>query len=103
MLKLEGSMVALATPFRGGRLDEEAFRGLLKYQLDNGTEGLVPMGTTGEAATSSPEERLTAIKLAVEVAKGRALVIGGAGSNSTAETIEAVGRVRDVGASAALV
>ena len=50
MKAFEGSMVALATPFRNGALDEEAFRGLIQYQLDNGTSGLVPMGTTGEEA-----------------------------------------------------
>ncbi len=96
-------MVALATPFRNGALDEPAYRALLKYQLDNGTQGLVPIGTTGEAATMSAEERTRAVKLAVEVAGGKVPVIGGAGSNSTQETIEAVRRVREAGADGALV
>jgi 4-hydroxy-tetrahydrodipicolinate synthase len=103
MSRFEGSMTALATPFKNGALDEEAYRGLIRYQLENGTAGLVPMGTTGEAVTMSPEERARAVKLAVEVAAGKALVIGGAGSNSTQDTIEGVKRVRDAGADAALV
>lgn len=96
-------MVALATPFKGGALDEEAYRGLIRYQLDNGTEGLVPIGTTGEAVTMSPEERFRAVKLAVEVAGGKVPVLGGAGSNSTQETIEGVRRVREAGADGALI
>jgi 4-hydroxy-tetrahydrodipicolinate synthase len=103
MSRFEGSMTALATPFKNGALDEEAYRGLIRYQLDNGTVGLVPMGTTGEAVTLSPEERARAVKVAVEAAAGKALVIGGAGSNSTQETIEGVKRVREAGAGAALV
>jgi len=103
MKSFEGSMTALATPFKNGALDEEAYRGLIRYQLDNGTAGLVPMGTTGEAVTMSPEERNRAVKLAVEAAAGKATVIGGAGSNSTQETIEGVKRVREAGADAALV
>ena len=103
MPSFEGSMTALATPFRNGALDEDAYRWLIRYQLDNGTSGLVPMGTTGEAVTMSPDERARAVKLAVEVAAGKAPVIGGAGSNSTQETIEGVKRVREAGADAALV
>lgn len=96
-------MTALATPFRNGALDEEAYRGLIRYQLENGTAGLVPCGTTGEAVTMSPEERFRAVQLAVETSGGRALVIGGAGSNSTQETVENVRRVREAGADAALI
>src|SRR5688500_4858199 len=98
MRPFEGSMVALATPFRGGAVDEDAYRALVLHQLDNGTVGLIPIGTTGEAATMTAAERLRAVKLTVEVAKGRALVIAGAGSNSTQETIESVKWVREVGA-----
>jgi 4-hydroxy-tetrahydrodipicolinate synthase len=103
MSRFEGSMTALATPFKNGALDEEAYRGLIRYQLDNGTAGLVPIGTTGEAVTMSADERFRAVKVAVEAAAGKALVIGGAGSNSTQETIEGVMRVREAGADAALV
>ncbi|MBI3180566.1 MAG: 4-hydroxy-tetrahydrodipicolinate synthase [Myxococcales bacterium] len=103
MKKFHGSMVALATPFRNGGLDEEAYRGLIRYQLENGTEGLVPIGTTGEAVTMSAEERARAVRLAVEAAGGKVPVIGGAGSNSTRETVEAVRMVRQAGADGALV
>lgn len=103
MRTFEGSIVALATPFRNGGLDEEAFRSFVRFQLENGTQGLVPMGTTGEAATLSLEERTRAVKLTVEVAQGKVPVIAGAGSNSTQETIEAVKRVREAGADAALI
>src|SRR5499433_4583528 len=98
MKTFEGSIVALATPFRGGAFDEEGYRGLIRYQLENGTEGLVPIGTTGEAVTMSPQERFRAVQIAVEMAKGKVPVIAGAGSNSTAESIEGVKRVREAGA-----
>src|SRR5215211_1109558 len=103
MKTFERSLVALATPFRNGTLDEDAYRALIRWQLDNGTNGLVPVGTTGEAATMTPDERFRAIRISVEEAKGRAPVIAGAGSNSTAETIDSVRRARDAGADAALV
>src|SRR5687767_4105089 len=100
--RFEGSMVALATPFKGGRVDEDAFRGLIRYQLENGTAGLIPIGTTGEAVTMTPEERRRVVQLTVQETQGRVPVIAGAGSNSTQETIDAVKAVRDVGADAAL-
>ena len=103
MKTFEGSIVALATPFRGGAFDEEGYRGLIRHQLENGTEGLVPIGTTGEAVTMSAEERTRAVKIAVEMARGKVPVIAGAGSNNTQETIESVRRVREAGADAALV
>lgn len=103
MKTFEGSFVALATPFRGGAFDPEAYRGLIRYQLDNGVDGLVPIGTTGEAVTLSHEERTRAVRIAVEMARGKLLVIAGAGSNSTQETIESVRRVREAGADGALV
>ncbi len=102
-MKLVGSFVALATPFKNGALDLEAYRALIRYQLEGGTDGLVPIGTTGEAVTMSAAEQLLAVKTAVEVAKGKVPVIAGAGSNSTAATIEAVQRARDAGADGALV
>ncbi|HME92459.1 MAG TPA: 4-hydroxy-tetrahydrodipicolinate synthase [Myxococcaceae bacterium] len=103
MKTFEGSIVALATPFRGGALDEEAYRGFIRFQLENGTQGLVPIGTTGEAVTMSAEERFRAVKIAVEIGRGKVPVIAGAGTNSTQETIEGVKRVREAGADAALV
>lgn len=102
-MKLQGSLVALATPFKGGALDLEAYRSLIRFQLAEGTGGLVPMGTTGEAVTMSSEEQFQAVRAAVEVAGGKVPVIGGAGSNSTASTIENVRRVREAGADGALV
>jgi 4-hydroxy-tetrahydrodipicolinate synthase len=103
MKTFDGAIVALATPFRGGAFDEETYRGLIRYQLENGIQGLVPMGTTGEAATMSAEERIRAVKVAVEVGRGKVPVIAGAGSNSTQETIDSVEGVREVGADGALV
>ncbi|MGZ3459983.1 MAG: 4-hydroxy-tetrahydrodipicolinate synthase [Archangium sp.] len=103
MKTFEGSMTALATPFRDGAFDEAAYRALIRQQLAGGTSGLIPMGTTGEAVTMSAEERFRAIRVAVEESAGRAPVVAGAGSNSTAETIEAVKRARDAGADGALI
>lgn len=102
-MKLEGSMTALATPFRDGVLDVQAYQWLVEYQLSGGTSGLIPMGTTGEAVTMNAEERAQAIAVCVKAAKGRAPVIAGCGSNSTADTIESVRRAREVGADAALI
>jgi 4-hydroxy-tetrahydrodipicolinate synthase len=103
MRTFEGSMTALATPFREGAFDEAAYRALVRQQLAGGTSGLVPVGTTGEAVTMSAEERFRAIRVAVEEAAGRVPVVAGAGSNSTAETIEGVKRAREAGADGTLI
>lgn len=103
MKTFEGSMTALATPFRNGKFDEAAYRALIDRQVYGGTSVLVPIGTTGEAVTMTAEERAEAVKVAVDAAKGRVPVVAGAGSNNTAETIESVGRVRDLGADGALI
>ncbi|MFL5318072.1 MAG: 4-hydroxy-tetrahydrodipicolinate synthase [Myxococcaceae bacterium] len=103
MKTFTGSMTALATPFKDGQLDEVAYRGLIEFQIQNGTDGLIPMGTTGEAVTMSHAERERAIKVAVETAKGRVPVIAGAGSNNTADTVQATARARELGADAALI
>lgn len=95
-------MTALATPFRGGAVDEEALRGLVRQQLAGGTSVLIPVGTTGESATLSPEERVRVVQVVVQEAAGRVPVIAGAGTHNTAETMEAVRRVREVGASGAM-
>src|SRR5947209_6481017 len=102
MLKLQGSMVAIATPSRGGALDEEAFSAHAKWLVEQGTSVLVPMGTTGEAVTCTAAEQARAVRLAVEQ-KGSAKVLGGAGSNDTARVIEAVKAVRDAGADGTLI
>jgi 4-hydroxy-tetrahydrodipicolinate synthase len=106
MLKLAGSMVALVTPFKDGAVDERALRALAEWQLDKGTDALVPCGTTGEGATLSQDELVRVVEICVEAARthGRgAPVIAGCGTNGTRGTIENVQRVRDAGADAALV
>ncbi|ATB28179.1 4-hydroxy-tetrahydrodipicolinate synthase [Melittangium boletus DSM 14713] len=95
-------MTALATPFRDGAFDEPSYRALIQQQLAGGTSVLIPMGTTGESVTMSPDERQRAIRVAVEEAAGRVPVVAGAGSNSTSETIEAVRRAREAGADGTL-
>ncbi|MBS2031539.1 MAG: 4-hydroxy-tetrahydrodipicolinate synthase [Deltaproteobacteria bacterium] len=102
MLVLKGSMVAMATPFKNGALDEAAFATHARFLVDNGTSVLVPMGTTGESVTCSDAEQARAVRIAVEN-KGRAIVLGGAGSNDTAHAIHLVKGVRDAGADGTLV
>jgi len=99
----EGSMTALATPFREGAFDEASYRALVRQQIAGGTNVLIPVGTTGEAVTMSAEERFRTIRVAVEEAAGRVPVVAGAGSNSTAETIENVKRAREAGAEGTLI
>ena len=102
-MKLEGSMTALATPFKFGALDEEAYRWLIDYQIANGTKVLIPMGTTGESVTMGNEERWRAIEVCVKAAAGRALVFAGCGSNSTATTAGEVMAARTYGADGAMI
>ncbi len=79
----KGSIVAIVTPFRNGKVDEEAFRGLIEFQISNGTSAIVPCGTTGESATLSMEEHNRVISIAVEAVRKRVPVIAGTGGNST--------------------
>lgn len=97
-----GSIPALVTPFAAGRVDEALFRDFIDWQVAEGSDGLVPCGTTGEAATLSFDEQHRLIELAVEVAAGRVPVIAGCGSNNTAHAIELTRMAKEVGASAAL-
>src|SRR4030095_13829537 len=97
-----GSIPALVTPFAAGRVDEAAFRDLVEWQIDEGSNGLVPCGTTGEAATLSTHEHRRVIEIAVEVARGRVPVIAGCGSNNTAHAIELTRIAKEAGADAAL-
>lgn len=99
----KGSYTALVTPFRDGIVDEEAFRAFIAWQIENGTDGLVPVGTTGESPTLSHDEHKEVVKWAVEEARGRVPVIAGAGSNSTAEAIDFARHAEEVGADAVLV
>jgi 4-hydroxy-tetrahydrodipicolinate synthase len=99
----KGSLVALITPLRSGSLDESAFQELVAWQVGQGTRGLVPCGTTGEAPALGHEEHKRVIALCVEVAKGRAPVIAGSGTNSTEHTIELTRQAKAAGADAALI
>jgi 4-hydroxy-tetrahydrodipicolinate synthase len=101
--RIRGSMPALITPFRNGTLDERAFTELVEWQIAEGSHGLVPVGTTGESPTLTPEEHARVIELCVKTAAGRVPVIAGAGSNSTAEAIQYLRHAESVGADAALV
>lgn len=98
-----GSIPALVTPFSANCVDEDLLRGLVEWQISEGSNGLVPCGTTGESATMSHAEQRRVIELTVEVAAGRVPVIAGCGSNSVAVAIEHIKAAKDVGASAALV
>jgi len=102
MTKIGGSITALVTPFKDGRIDETCFQSLIERQVDAGTAGLVPAGTTGESATLSHEEHRRLIELCVETAAGRAPVIAGAGSNATAEAVELASFAERAGADAIL-
>jgi len=97
-----GSFTALITPFRSGRVDEEAFQRLVEWQIGEGTHGLVPVGTTGESPTLSHEEHKQVVELCVRTANKRVPVIAGAGSNSTEEAIDFTRHAKKVGADAVL-
>jgi len=100
----KGSYVALITPMRpDGAVDEAAFSAFVDWQIQQGTQGIIPVGTTGESPTLSHDEHRRVVEIAVEVAAGRVPVIAGAGSNSTAEAIELTRHAKEAGADAALV
>ena len=98
-----GSIPALLTPFRDGRVDEVGFQTFVEWQISEGSHGLVPVGTTGESPTLSHEEHMRVVDLCIEAAAGRVPVIAGAGSNSTAEAVALVQHAQRAGADAALV
>jgi 4-hydroxy-tetrahydrodipicolinate synthase len=97
-----GTYTAIVTPFKNGQIDEKAFRNLIQFQIENGVNGIVPTGTTGEAATLDYDEHLRVVELAVEEARGRCKIIAGTGSNSTREAVELTQRVEKLGVDAAL-
>jgi 4-hydroxy-tetrahydrodipicolinate synthase len=99
---LKGSMVAIVTPFNDGKVDVKALKGLIDFQIENGTDAIVPCGTTGESATLSYEEHDKVVKTTIEVVDGRVPVIAGTGSNSTSETIMITEEAMKAGADAAL-
>jgi 4-hydroxy-tetrahydrodipicolinate synthase len=98
-----GSFTALVTPFNNGNLDERAFRELVDWQIAEGTNGLIPVGTTGESPTLSHAEHKRVVEWCVQQAAGRVPVIAGAGSNSTAEAIDLSRHAESVGAAAVLI
>ena len=102
-MTFKGSYTALITPFKNGGLDEEAFQKFVDWQIEQGTNGLVPVGTTGESPTLSHDEHKRVVDLCMEAASGRVPVIAGAGSNSTAEAIDFAKHAKKVGADGVLV
>ncbi len=98
----EGSIVAIVTPFKDGKVDEEAFRELIEFQIENGTSAIVPCGTTGESATLDFEEHKKVIEICVDAVKKRVPVIAGAGANNTKEAIELTAFAKEAGADATL-
>lgn len=102
-MQLKGSFPALITPMKNGRVDEDAFRKFVNWQIKEGSHGLVPVGTTGESPTVTPEEHKRVIEITVEVAAGRVPVIAGTGSNNTDEAIEYTLHAKKAKADAALI
>lgn len=98
-----GSIVALITPFKDGKVDEVTFQSFVEWQVAQGTHGLVPCGTTGESPTLSHDEHRRVVELCIEAAAGKVPVIAGAGSNSTAEAMALTRHAKEAGAQAALV
>ena len=93
----KGVFVAIVTPFKNGKIDEEALRGLIDFQIAGGVDGIVPCGTTGESATLNHEEHDQVIRIAVDACKGKASVLAGTGSNSTQEAIQLSRNAKNAG------
>ena len=102
-MRFQGSLVAIVTPMKDGAVDTRALRELTEWQVAEGTDGIVPCGTTGEGVTLTAQERHEVIRTVVEAVRGRAAVIAGAGSNATHECIDAVKRAKELKADGALV
>ena len=98
-----GSFPALITPMKHGKVDEQAFRKFVNWQIDQGSHGMVPVGTTGESPTLTPDEHKAVIEMCIEEVRGRVPVIAGTGSNSTAAAIDYTVHAKEAGADAALV
>jgi 4-hydroxy-tetrahydrodipicolinate synthase len=103
MPPFKGSITALITPFKNGKVDDRAFQKLVEWQIDQGTHGLVPCGTTGESPTLTHDEHRRVVELCVEAAAGRVPVIAGTGSNSTTEAVELTRHAKSAGADGVLV
>jgi 4-hydroxy-tetrahydrodipicolinate synthase len=102
VIMFQGSIVAIVTPFKEGKVDEEAYRELIDFQIENGTNAIVPCGTTGESATLNIEEHSRVIDIAIEAVNKRVPVIAGTGGNSTSEAIELTEHAKKAGADASL-
>ncbi|MBI5556656.1 MAG: 4-hydroxy-tetrahydrodipicolinate synthase [Deltaproteobacteria bacterium] len=103
MTPFRGAFVAIVTPFIDGEIDEQGLKDLIEFQLENGTHGIVPCGTTGESATLSHAEHQRVVELTIKTVNGRVPVLAGTGSNSTSETIELTRHAKEAGADGALV
>jgi len=101
--RFRGSFTALVTPFKNGSVDEKKFRELVDWQIAEGTNGLVPVGTTGESPTLSHKEHEQVVEWCIDQAKGRVPIVAGAGSNSTAEAVSLSKHAEKAGADAVLV
>lgn len=99
----KGSYVAVVTPFKDGNVDEKAFRNLIEFHIDRGTDGIVPCGCTGEAATLTMSEQKRLVKIAVETSDRRVPIVAGTGSNNTAEAVELTDYAKKAGADGALI
>ena len=99
----QGSLVALVTPFRDGQVDEPKLRELVEFHVANGTDAIIPCGTTGESPTLSHDEHKRVVEVVIEAARGRVPVVAGTGSNSTAEAIDLTAHAKKAGAAGALV
>ncbi len=99
----QGSFVAMVTPFRNGKVDEAKLRELVEFHVANGTDGLIPCGTTGESPSLNHDEHRRVVEVVVEAAHGRIRVVAGTGSNSTAEAIDMTKHAERAGAAGALV
>ncbi len=102
-MRFKGSFTALITPFKNGGIDEQAFQKFVEWQIDQGSHGLVPVGTTGESPTLSHDEHKRVVELCIETAAGRVPVIAGAGSNSTVEAVDFSRHAEKAGANGVLI
>jgi 4-hydroxy-tetrahydrodipicolinate synthase len=102
MTIFKGAFVAIVTPFIDGKIDEQGLKDLIEFQIENGTQGIVPCGTTGESATLTHDEHHRVVELTIKTVNGRVPVLAGTGSNSTAETIELTKHAKAAGADGSL-